>query len=188
MGYGLMVYSVSIDKLTGLYESGNDAVRRSISGRFRERITRLNNEFDLSNERGEPSIFEAVRHIIMGGEKTLPGFAYGYGLECIVDFYGRSLRNEPFYTCDFGWLREDIGGQLRATGAAVDMDDLLFRKPVPLPDPDDFPVYGYWSAEAVAGSVERLQAAPNRSEELDTILEWCTFALGRNEGVVGYYY
>ncbi len=74
-----MVYSVDINKLTGLYESGNDTVRRSISGRFRQRITRLNDNFGLSNERGEPSIFEAIRHIIMGGEKTLPGFAYGYG-------------------------------------------------------------------------------------------------------------
>ena len=183
-----MVYSADINKLTGLYESGTDTVRRSISGRFRQRITRLNDNFGLSNERGEPSIFEAIRHIIMGGEKTLPGFAYGYGFECMVDFYGKFQRNELFYPCSFDWLTSDIGGQLKATGATVTMDDLVFKSPVLLPSADDFPVYGHWTAESIAASVEPLKATQNRSEELDAILEWCDFAAGRSEGLVGYYY
>jgi hypothetical protein len=188
MGYGLMVYSVDLDKITALCGSGNDAVRRSISGRFRQQIISRNNDLDLSNERGEPSIFEGIRHIVMGDPKTLPGFVYGYAFEYIVEFYGKFLDNGLFYTCKLDWLREEIAVQLRAAGATVEMDALLFSKPLELPDPDDFPVYGHWSAAAIAASVEPLRAAPNKSEELAAILAWCELATSRGEGIIGYYY
>ncbi|MBB6048954.1 DUF7691 family protein [Armatimonas rosea] len=188
MGYGLMVHSVDLDKILALCGSGNDTVRRSISGRFRQQIIQRNNDLDLSNERGEPSIFEGIRHLIMGGEKTLPGFVYSYAFEYLVEFYAKTLDNSLFYTCKFDWLREEIGEQLRAAGAVVEMDSLLFERPIDAPAPDDFPVYGHWKAAAAAASIAPLRAVENKSEELAAILAWCEFAASRGEGIVGYYY
>ena len=188
MGYGLMAYSVSIEKVVAACGSGDDGLRRAISGRFKTKIASVNDQLGYSNERGEPSVFEAIRHLITGQEKTLNGALYGYGFEYIVRFYGRFLDNGRFYPAPWMYLVEEFASELKQTGAVVNMFDLMTAAPLRLPPPDDFPNYGHWTAADVAASVEPVRQAENKSEELQAIAQWLEFAAGRSEGIVGYYY
>jgi hypothetical protein len=48
MGYGLMAYSINFEEVTALYASGNDKIRRAISGRFKDRIASSNEQLEYS--------------------------------------------------------------------------------------------------------------------------------------------
>lgn len=189
MGYGVMAYAVDIDKLVALCGSGDDRTRRMVSGRFRERISQLNLDLDWSNERGQPSVFEAIRHLVMGDEKTLDGAMYGYGLKFIVEFLGQALDNAPFYPCPARHLSETVDPQLAQAGATIRMTDLAFGgAPVPIPLPDDFPAIGHWTAEQVSANVEPLRTATGASAELKTIVAWLDQAVASGQGIVGFYH
>jgi hypothetical protein len=56
MGYGLMVYSVDLDKILAVMGSGDDRVRKAISGRFKDHIMEINTVLCYSNDRGDPSV------------------------------------------------------------------------------------------------------------------------------------
>lgn len=187
MGYGVMAYSVDIDKLVALCGSGDDKMRRMISGKYRESIYRTNDQLGWSNERGEPSVFTAIKHLVMGEEMTLKGTMYGYGFKYIVEFSGRFLDNGPFCPCSSGYLSDTVDVELAEVGAAVSMSDLIFGgAPVSFPAPDDFPAIGHWTAEQVAGSAESVRSGS--SEELKTISTWLDQAAAQGRGVVGFYH
>ncbi|HEY1178784.1 MAG TPA: hypothetical protein VGF17_21740 [Phytomonospora sp.] len=187
MGYGVMAYSVDIDKLVALCGSGDDRMRRVISGKSRESIYRSNDELGWSNERGEPSIFMAINHLVLGEEMTLPGVMYGYAFKYIVEFSGRFLDNGPFYPCSSDYLSDTVDAELARVGATVRMNDLVFGgAPVAFPSPDDFPLIGYWSAEQVAESAEPVRSGT--SEELKTIATWLDHAAPQGRGVIGFYH
>lgn len=186
MSYGVMAYLVDFDKLVALCGSGDDQTRRMISGRFRERISRLNTDLDWSNERGEPSVFEAIRHLVMGDEKTLDGAMYGYGFKFVVEFLGRSLDNAPFYPCSSDHLSA-VDAQLAEVGASIRMTGLVFGgAPVSFPHPDDFPSIGHWNPAQVAQGVEPLRAGT--SNELRTIAKWLDQTATADQGIVGFYH
>ena len=84
MGYGVMAYAVDIDKVRALCGSGDNQTRRAVCGRFRADISRSNDWFDLSDDRGAPNIFTAIEHLVMGGDKPLDGYLYGYAFKYVV--------------------------------------------------------------------------------------------------------
>ncbi|GHJ42968.1 hypothetical protein Cs7R123_03100 [Catellatospora sp. TT07R-123] len=187
MGYGVMAYAVDIDNLVALCGSGDDRMRRAICGRFRSDIQRTNDELGWSNERGEPSVFTAINHLVMGGERTLDGAMYGYGFKVIVEFSGRFLDNSPFYPCPSRHLSDTVDVELAGLGATIRMIDLIFGgAPVEFPAPDDFPAIGHWSAAKVAANVEPLRAAA--STEAKTIAGWLDKASAAGRGVIGFYH
>ncbi|GIG64433.1 DUF7691 family protein [Phytomonospora endophytica] len=187
MGYGVMAYSVDIDKLVALCGSGDDRMRRVISGKSRESIYRTNDQLGLSNERGEPSVFTAINHLILGEEMTLEGYMYGYAFKYIVEFSGRFLSNGPFYPCSSDYLSDTVDAELAEVGASVRMTDLIWDgAPVSFPRPDDFPMIGHWTAEQVAASVEPVRAGT--SEELKTIGTWLDQSAAQGRGIVGFYH
>lgn len=187
MGYGVMAYRVDIDRLRTLCGSGDNQARRAICGRFRTDIARLNDDLDCSNDRGAPSVFTAIEHLVMGGDKTLPGHLYGYGFKYMVEFSGRFLNNGPFYPCPSSYLESTVDPALRATGAAISMSDLIFRgAPVDFPSPDDFPAIGYWTAAEVAAAAGPLQSGT--TEEVRTVAAWAASAAAEDKGVVGFYH
>lgn len=187
MGYGIMAYAVDIDKLVTLCGSGDDRMRRAISGRFRERIRASNDFLGWSNERDEPSIFTAIKHLVMGEEKTLEGAMYGYGFKYLVEFSGRFLDNSPFSPCRAYLLSETVDVELAEVGATVRLTDLVFNgAPVSFPAPAEFPAIGHWTAQQVADNVEPLRQGS--STELKTIAKWLDEASATGCGVVGFYH
>jgi hypothetical protein len=187
MGYGVMAYAVDIDAVQTLCGSGDDQRRRAICGRFRDDIARLNDDFDLSNDRGADNLFTAIGQLVMGGEKTLDGYLYGYGFKYIVEFFGRFLDNRPFYPCPSSYLSEQVDPAIEATGATLRMSDLIFAgAPVPFPPPDDFPAIGYWTADDVAVNVEPLRAGT--TDEVRTVAGWTAQAAADGRGIVGFYH
>ncbi|MEV4133206.1 hypothetical protein AB0J72_13685 [Dactylosporangium sp. NPDC049742] len=187
MGYGVMAYRVDIDRLAALCGSGDNQARRAICGRFRTDIARLNDDLDCSNDRGEPSVFTAIEHLVMGGDKTLPGHLYGYGFKYMVEFSGRFLDNSLFYPCPSSYLDSTVDPALKATGATITMSDLIFRgAPVSFPSPDDFPSIGYWTAAAVAAAAEPLKAAT--TDEARAVAAWTATAAAEQKGIVGFYH
>jgi hypothetical protein len=189
MGYGLMVYSVDISKLISICGSRNDALRRSILGRFKRDIVSTNEQLGYSNERGEASVFMAIQHLIMDDAKTLDGALYAYGLEYIIRFFGKFLDNNLFYPCSIDFLTEEINNHLKSANATLDMGDLIFRNsPISFPSPDDFPFYGYWRPEVVKVNIEPLNAHSAKTPELEAIQEWLKDADSKGEGIFAYYY
>ncbi|MBE1486363.1 DUF7691 family protein [Plantactinospora soyae] len=187
MGYGVMAYAVDIDKLVALCGSGDDRMRRVISGKFRNDIYQVNDFLGWSNERGEPSVFTAIKHLVMGEEKSLDGAMYGYGFKFIVEFSGRFLDNGPFYPCPSQYLSDTVDVELAGIGASITMSDLVFGgAPVAFPAPHDFPAIGHWTADQVAQNVEPLRAGS--STELKTIASWLDQAAATGRGVVGFYH
>ncbi|BCJ76315.1 hypothetical protein CS0771_58590 [Catellatospora sp. IY07-71] len=187
MGYGVMAYAVDIDKLVALCGSGDDRTRRAVSGRFRDRIQRLNDDLGWSNERGEPSVFTAINHLVLGEQPTLDGAMYGYAFKFLVEFSGRFLDNRPFYPCRSHYLSDTIDPELAALGAGIRMSGLIFGgAPVAFPSPDDFPAIGHWTAAQVAADAERLREAS--TIELKTISGWLDEAAATGRGVVGFYH
>ena len=190
MSYGVMAYAVDIDTLTALCGSGDKPTRRAVCGRFRADISRSNDWFDLSSERDAPNIFTAIEHLIVGDDKTLDGYLYGYGFKYIVQFAGRMLDNGPFYPCPSTYLDDTVDPAIRATGAKLSMSDLIFGgAPVTFPRPDDFPAIGHWTADEVAAAEAPLRAAGDDvTEEVRTVTEWVAYAKGRSQGIVGFYH
>src|SRR4051794_23343747 len=108
MSYGVMAYMVDIDAVQAVCGSGDDARRRAICGRFRQDITRFNDGFQLSNDRGADNLFTAIGQLVAGGDLPLDGYLYGYGFKYIVEFFGRSLDNRLFYPCPSSYLSEQV--------------------------------------------------------------------------------
>ena len=189
MSYGTMVYSVDFDKLESVFNSGDDKARRMISGRFRANIYSTNDQLGWSNERGADNVFEGIRHLIMGGEKNLPGVMYGYAYKYIVEFYGTFLSNEHFYPCNSAWQEEHIQPQLDALGVKLSLLSLSFGGALTtFPTPDDFPGIGRWTPAAIATALPIMAAASDLSPELAEIKSWLAFASAKGNGLVGFYH
>lgn len=190
MGYGTMVYAVDFNKLDSVLDSGDDKVRKMISGRFRSDIYRLNDDFDLSNERGAPNAFEAIRHLIMGGERTLPGHIYGYSYKFVIEFFGRFLPNDCFYPCSWSHQDAEYQPQLEALGTGLSIDALNYGGPygVRFPSPDDFPGIGHWTPEAIATGWDAMREVEDLSAEMQQVRGWLETATKANLGLVAFYH
>jgi len=190
MGYGLMVYAVDLDAVTTACGSGDDKVRRMISGRFRRDIYATNDQLGWSNDRGADSVFEAIRHLIMGADDMrLPGAMYGYAYKYIIELHGRCLSNDRFMPARHAWVSDEIQPQLAAAGVALKLDDLYFGgAPVRFPSPDDFPGLGYWRRDAIAAARPILSAATGLSPELEQIKDWLSRSAAEETDLVGVYH
>lgn len=191
MSYGVMAYAVDIDKVKALCGSGDNQTRRAVCGRFRADISRTNEYFDLPGDKGAPNLFTAIEHLVMGGDKPLRGYLYGYGFKYIVEFLaGRMLDNGPLYPCNSTYLFDTVDPALKATGADLSTSDLIYGgAPVSFPAPDDFPGIGYWSAEEVAAAEEPLRTVGDDTiEQVRAIADWVTRAKSRGQGIIGFYH
>jgi len=190
MGYGLMVYAVDLNAVTSACGSGDDKLRKMISGRFRERIASTNSQLDWSNERGEDSVFEAIRHLIMGDEKMpLPGAMYGYAYKYIVEHHGTVLDNDHFLPAPMSWMMEKVDPQLRALGLGLLVSDLAMAgSPVDFPRPSDFPSFGYWERSSIPRTLRVLKAARLLSPELQQVKGWLETASADKRDLVAFYH
>lgn len=142
-----------------------------------------------SNERGEPSVFMAIQHLIMGDAKTLDGALYAYGFKYIIQHFGKFLDNNLFYSCPISFLTEEVQSHLISAGTTLDMGDLIYqRSPVNWPLPDEYPLYGYWRLLDVAANIQPLNAHNDKTPELKAIQGWLEFAGCKGEGIFAYYH
>lgn len=184
-----MVYSLDFDAHRAVMGSGNERMRRVISGRFRQDLQHLNDSFGWSNERGADNSFEAVRHLVMGDDKRLPGVMYGYAYKYIVEFQGRSLPNDHFYPCSSSYQEDELQPQLDALGVDLNLLDLNFGGPVvSFPLPDDFPGIGHWTLEAVREARPLMDAAEGLSPAMQQVRGWLRRADELGHGIVGFYH
>jgi hypothetical protein len=191
MSYGLMVYAVNIEQLQTVCGGGDLDLYEQILHRFGEEIGTRNYELGLQPyHQSDPTLFDAIQHLIIGQTKVFDGDVYGYALEYIVRYFGQSMNNAMFYPCDLKILSTTIGDQL--TG--VQIDNLVFRGLIAgVPYPIDFPTYGHLKAGEVANATAQLQGvsayyADRDMDELAFIVGWLQYAADRHEGLVGYYY
>ncbi len=198
MSYGLMVYSVDLDKVIAACGSGDDKLRRMICGRFRNDLSRRQDWFSSEIEGGAPSPFDAIRALIMGDPPMVGhGFMYGYAYKDLVGHFGQSQYNNPFSPCNHAWI-EAIGATLTTLGAStLSMSNLQYGgSPVKFPNPDDFPAFGYWSRDDVLAGNDLLNGPefqsdlvpPDHAEAIDAIRGWLTFAAGRRDAIVAFYH
>jgi hypothetical protein len=191
MSSGLMVYAVNIEQLQTVCGGGDLPLCEQILHRFREEIGTRNHELGLQPyHQSDPTLFDAIQHLIIGQTKVFDGDVYGYALEYIVRYFGQSMNNAMFYPCDLSILSTTIGDRL--TG--VQIDNLVFRGLITgVPYPNDFPTYGHLKADEVANATAQLKDVSayyvdRDMDELAFIAGWLEYATERHEGLVGYYY
>lgn len=189
MGYGFMVYAVDSAAVRACAASGDDKLRRSISGRFKTFIASTNDQLGWSNERGEPGVFTAIKHLIMGEPLTLEGAMYGYAYKYIIEFYGRSLDNSLFYPCSSSYAEEEIDPALAQAGLSVRVFNLAFGDAlIKFPAPADFPGFGLWTEAQVAENAEKSAAISTTNEHVQSVVRWLREAHASRRGIVGFYH
>lgn len=198
MSYCLMVYAARFDKLGPVFGSGDDKIRRMISGRFKRELQSKADYFATEISGGAPSPFDAVRALIMG---TVPekghGFMYAYGYETIIEHFGRFLDNNAFSSIRWSYM-EEVEKAFNRAGLAetLPFSDLYCGKALcKFPHPDDFPCYGYWSPETVVAGQKKfaeLELPADMEGYLkDALLAvrgWVNSAASKGEGILGFYY
>lgn len=189
MGYGFMVFAVDFAAVRACAASGDDKVRRSISGRFKVDIASTNDQLGWSNERGEPGVFTALKHLIMGEPLTLEGAMYGYAYKYIVEFFGRSLDNSHFYPCSSSFAEAEIDPELAKVGLAARMSNLAFGESlIKFPHPADFPGFGYWTHEQVSEDAAKAATISSTNEHVTQVVQWVRHAHASRRGIVSFYH
>lgn len=190
MGQCLEVYSVSRAALNQLINSGNDAARRQISGRSRRGIEKISEWYKWSTARGEQTVFEAIRHLVMDDERTLDEhLMYHQAYKFIVEPNATSLSNNEF--CPFrGDYLGDINTELKEAGCTLDMYKLAwggapaeFRIPTRYEDVGT----GHWDEASIASNLPILNQNEELSAPLLAIRDWLTNAHGHQNILVGFH-
>ena len=195
MSYGLMVYRVKAARITSLYGSKDVDLLKRITGwslenfaTNEEKVERLRAEAESYFDY-QPHPIWAVRDLIMGRKMTFSGAEYGYGYEYLMGQLGSLLNNSLFYPMSFEYAEAELDPELEAAGTSLRMSSLLFGGAlISFPPPDDFPAFGYWSAEKVASSVAPLQAYSSTRPEIAAIRKWCEAAASKGQTIVGFYH
>jgi hypothetical protein len=90
MSYGLMVYSVSLEKIREVCGSGDEKLVRMMGGRFRNEVQRADEYFEDEISSGAPKRLEAVRQLVMGEVLDQRyGFQYAYAYKLLVEHFGK---------------------------------------------------------------------------------------------------
>lgn len=191
MGRCLEVYSIDERKLEEAVGHGDDKLRRMISGRFRTQIQSANDWSGWSNERGAPSVFEAIRELIMGSKQSIEDqMVYYYAYKFIVRFLGEPLDNSKFCPHRGDYL-EEIQDLLRAHNATLSLDELTYGGALPglKITPQFFAEvgYGYIPREVILNDEQVLSLGGRQQDPLDQIYGWLLHAKQREHVLVGFF-
>lgn len=190
MGQCLEVYSVSRAALAKAINSGNDNIRRQISGRSRSEIDRISEWYKWSTQRGEPTVFEAIRHLVMDDERTLPDhLMYHSAYKCIVSPYATFLDNTEF--CPFrGHYLDDINAELKTAGTTLSMYGIAWGgAPADFRIPSNYHdvATGTWDEESIASNLVVLNQYEECSPALLQIRTWLAHAHSHQNMLVGFH-
>jgi hypothetical protein len=193
MSTSVNVYSVPVDQLRALPGS-KDKRLLDLLRENPETFELLQHDFDDEEEEKPPSGAEAVRQILQGEPLDENfGFVYGYAYESLCGVVGVGV--EPTWTGIarfYKWF-EEIDQALALLGVPVKIVDLCYRGClITIPDPDDFPGMGWWTADELAKAaevfrsldVQKLDAKTRRKVQpmlpvIEQIRQWIDFGAGR---------
>jgi hypothetical protein len=156
MSSAINVYAVSVERLKGVIGSRDEGLIEAIvEGQegFLESIDDIDDE-------AETTCAEAVAELINGEvSEDAPGYLYGYALEAICSHLGEELPNVCPISGASDWI-EEVDEVLERKGIPVRLNRLVYAdSPVEIPEPDDYPFIGEWTAAEVAGAVAAFQTA-----------------------------
>ncbi len=147
MSSTISVYAVSLDRLKQVVGSGDQGMIDAIVDARQDFLSTID---DIDDE-AEFTCADAVADLV-NGETTedVAGYLYGYALEAICAYIGEELPN----ICGIAggataWMKE-VDSLLESKGVPVRLNTLVFGgSPIPIPEPDDAPFIGEWSASDV---------------------------------------
>jgi hypothetical protein len=179
MGYGLSVFLVPQEDLARacgrndevLLEEALEALEDVLAD-YDEQSGAPSDDYDVDIDHEE-----ALREIFAGRyTEGVSGSRYGWALECLCRFLGERLDNTGFCPCPTQWYFT-LDEAMAEHGIPLRFTDLIFRSPVAIPEADDWPCVGHWTARDAA-SADRLEAALPRIGDagirhaLETALGW----------------
>lgn len=196
MSFSLTLFVVDPEIPRNAIGSQDVRMRRAIGGRFKREMAQDDDYFASRIEDGAPTRYEALTAVIDGGPfNEQHAFQYGYAYRLICAFHGRMLVTSNFSPFRSGWL-ERVDEGLKSLGVtAVQVAELGYGLPAPLPY-TDLPGHGVWTPSECTTALEQYEAAAEEQfavldrevreavEEAATWLQAARTAEGR--GIVGF--
>jgi len=146
------------------------------------------------DEEPPPDCAEAVKQIINGEPCNRNfGYVYGYAYEALCMAIGRETKQSwTSISRSYEWFPK-IEKALASLGIPLKINDLLCRGTLlEIPQPDDFPSLGWWTAAEIAGAarvfkeldLKQLDAGVAKAisdvaDEIEDIRSWITVAADR---------
>jgi hypothetical protein len=195
MSTAVIVYSVAPDQLRTVPGSKNNnllAATRALTGFFKT-IDDIAGNRDEGEDK-PPACVEAFTQIVNGEPYSNQfGYVYGYTYEGLCMTIGAETeRSWTGIARSRDWFK-GIDNALAGLNINLKLTDLLNRGAlIPIPEPDDYPGLGWWTAAEVAEAATAFegldlnalpgttaQAVKPVADAVDDIRSWVTVAAGR---------
>jgi hypothetical protein len=155
MSSAINAYAVPLDRLKQVVGSGDQATIDAIVAGHKAFLSSID---DIDDE-ATITCADAVADLVNGEiVENVPGYLYGYGLEAICAHIGEELPNICPIARATAWIK-GVDALLESKGVSVRLTTLVFGgSPVPIPEPDDYPGIGEWSASEVPAALAALRS------------------------------
>ena len=197
MGYGVMAYSVDLEKIRRIIGSGDEDQAR----RYGDSYVESDRHGDLARmvEKASPdggalTLRDIARHMVMGEPYAdRVGFGYAYFLKHLCELHGRFLDNSAWYPVPMDFF-DEMDRALADAGIDFSTSDLVFGgSPVDLPHIDDFPGIGYLEHKDLAGPEEELATkgpdlAPPYDGPVYDLFQWIAHTHSGGRSLVCFYH
>jgi hypothetical protein len=184
MSSGINVYAVPMERLKQAVGSRDQAIIDAIVAGQKGFLSSI----DDIDEEAELRCADAVAELLNGElSEDAPGYLYGYAVEAICSHVGETLPNICPIAGASDWI-EEVDALLEGKGIPVRLNGLVYGgSPVPIPEPDDYPFIGKWTAAELAAAKAAFEAAdltdvdPEMAETLQQMRDWVE-AAAKNPG------
>jgi hypothetical protein len=190
MSVGLNVYAVSLERLKQIVGSRDQAMIDAIVEGHEDFLSSID---DICKD-AELTCVDVVAELINGelSENTLC-YLYGYAFEAICSHVAEELPNICPISGASDWI-EEVDALLEGKDIPIRLNELVFGgSPVPIPEPDDYPSIGKWTAAELAAARVAFEATdltdvePDMAETLQQIRDWVAVASKKpGAAVVGF--
>jgi hypothetical protein len=194
MGTGIgAVYSVPLDELRALPGSGDRARKKKLARMIVKDFIGREDVDEMFSEQFDdpPNTMNGAVQQILNGEPLLEdrGGLYGYAVEGLCWAIGSTF----FLPIGFPG-HEALDEFLTAHGSPVTLERLLFSGfPLPIPEPESYPMAGVWEPPQVIAASAFLATLPRAKGDLEVgiaeVRAWVAEAVKHEtDGLVGFWY
>jgi len=153
VSYAARLYAVDLGALSSRIGSGDADLALQLRRRYASLLADYDLDFDDHLAAGAPSVADSLRRWLVEGIATDEphGWSAGYAFELLCDALGRPLRVSGLDRLR-GTFLDEVDEALTKHNAPPEarFDRLLYRPPLPMPRPADFPAIGHWPAHVTA--------------------------------------